>query len=415
MATVLLVRHGRSTANVAGILSGRAPGVDLDDVGRGQADAHGGTHRRRAAGGGDLQPSGAVPADGGDHRGAPAGAVRCGSSPTSPSATTGSGRAGRFVSSPRSRCGRSCRPSRPRPCSRAASRWRPCRPGRSRRSAGTTRRWRPSTAPARCGWRSRTATSSSPSSPTPSACTSTSSSASPSTPDRSRSSGTGPPAPRWWPPTRTRATSRGCAPPVRSATRRWVAAPGRDGSALLKWATCRHLVHQFDWPDRVVVGTVGQPGFPHLLPAGARRRSERERRAGEGAVRRARREDRRDPRRADGRRGEPVQRPRRHARRARRQRASGPARRGGVPRRAAAPGLGSVDRAGRRRGVPAGRGADGRGRPSRARCSWSGCPSGTARAFVERTRQVVRSGRPLCPSCGEPVDDDGHVCGAPAP
>lgn len=40
-------------------------------------------------------------------------------------------------------------------------------------------------------------------------------------------------------------------------------------------------------------------------------------------------------------------------------------------------------------------------------------PVGTARAFVERTRQVVRSGRPLCPRCGEPVDDEGHVCGAP--
>jgi uncharacterized repeat protein (TIGR03847 family) len=38
-------------------------------------------------------------------------------------------------------------------------------------------------------------------------------------------------------------------------------------------------------------------------------------------------------------------------------------------------------------------------------------PVGTARAFVERTRQVVRSGRPLCPRCGQPVDDDGHVCG----
>ena len=37
MATVLLVRHGRSTANVAGILTGRSPGVDLDEVGRGQA------------------------------------------------------------------------------------------------------------------------------------------------------------------------------------------------------------------------------------------------------------------------------------------------------------------------------------------------------------------------------------------
>lgn len=40
-------------------------------------------------------------------------------------------------------------------------------------------------------------------------------------------------------------------------------------------------------------------------------------------------------------------------------------------------------------------------------------PVGTARAFVERTRQVVASGRPLCPACGEPLDE-GHVCGAPA-
>jgi uncharacterized repeat protein (TIGR03847 family) len=39
-------------------------------------------------------------------------------------------------------------------------------------------------------------------------------------------------------------------------------------------------------------------------------------------------------------------------------------------------------------------------------------PVGTARAFVQRTRRVVRSGRPLCPLCGEPMDDDGHVCGA---
>ena len=38
MATVILVRHGRSTANVAGILTGRAPGVNLDAVGRTQAE-----------------------------------------------------------------------------------------------------------------------------------------------------------------------------------------------------------------------------------------------------------------------------------------------------------------------------------------------------------------------------------------
>jgi len=39
-------------------------------------------------------------------------------------------------------------------------------------------------------------------------------------------------------------------------------------------------------------------------------------------------------------------------------------------------------------------------------------PVGTARAFVQRTRQVVRSGRPVCPLCGE-LAGDGHVCGAP--
>jgi probable phosphomutase (TIGR03848 family) len=37
MATVILVRHGRTTANVEGVLAGRAAGVDLDAVGRDQA------------------------------------------------------------------------------------------------------------------------------------------------------------------------------------------------------------------------------------------------------------------------------------------------------------------------------------------------------------------------------------------
>ena len=40
-------------------------------------------------------------------------------------------------------------------------------------------------------------------------------------------------------------------------------------------------------------------------------------------------------------------------------------------------------------------------------------PVGTARAFAQRTRQVVRSGRPACPRCGRPIDDDGHVCTPP--
>lgn len=39
MATVILLRHGRSTANVSGVLAGRTPGVALDDRGREQAAA----------------------------------------------------------------------------------------------------------------------------------------------------------------------------------------------------------------------------------------------------------------------------------------------------------------------------------------------------------------------------------------
>ncbi len=37
MATVLLVRHGRTTANADGVLAGRAGGVALDQIGRDQA------------------------------------------------------------------------------------------------------------------------------------------------------------------------------------------------------------------------------------------------------------------------------------------------------------------------------------------------------------------------------------------
>ncbi len=36
MTTVLLIRHGRTSANTAGILAGRSSGVELDDVGRSQ-------------------------------------------------------------------------------------------------------------------------------------------------------------------------------------------------------------------------------------------------------------------------------------------------------------------------------------------------------------------------------------------
>ena len=37
MATVILVRHGRTTANASGLLAGRTPGVSLDEIGRDQA------------------------------------------------------------------------------------------------------------------------------------------------------------------------------------------------------------------------------------------------------------------------------------------------------------------------------------------------------------------------------------------
>jgi probable phosphomutase (TIGR03848 family) len=41
MATLILVRHGRTTANATGLLAGRAPGVALDDTGLAQARAVG--------------------------------------------------------------------------------------------------------------------------------------------------------------------------------------------------------------------------------------------------------------------------------------------------------------------------------------------------------------------------------------
>ncbi|MGW1816475.1 histidine phosphatase family protein [Streptomyces sp. NPDC002125] len=39
MPTLILVRHGRSTANTSGVLAGRTPGVALDERGAGQAAA----------------------------------------------------------------------------------------------------------------------------------------------------------------------------------------------------------------------------------------------------------------------------------------------------------------------------------------------------------------------------------------
>lgn len=39
MTTVLLIRHGRTTANASGMLAGRTPGIELDERGRAQAEA----------------------------------------------------------------------------------------------------------------------------------------------------------------------------------------------------------------------------------------------------------------------------------------------------------------------------------------------------------------------------------------
>lgn len=40
-------------------------------------------------------------------------------------------------------------------------------------------------------------------------------------------------------------------------------------------------------------------------------------------------------------------------------------------------------------------------------------PVGSARAFAKRTLEVVGAGRPACPLCGYPVDADGHTCKLP--
>jgi uncharacterized repeat protein (TIGR03847 family) len=40
-------------------------------------------------------------------------------------------------------------------------------------------------------------------------------------------------------------------------------------------------------------------------------------------------------------------------------------------------------------------------------------PVGTARAFAKRTNEIVGAGRPTCSACGYPIDPDGHICTFP--
>ena len=40
-------------------------------------------------------------------------------------------------------------------------------------------------------------------------------------------------------------------------------------------------------------------------------------------------------------------------------------------------------------------------------------PVGPARAFAKRTLEIVGAGRPICSICGYPIDADGHTCTLP--
>jgi len=40
-------------------------------------------------------------------------------------------------------------------------------------------------------------------------------------------------------------------------------------------------------------------------------------------------------------------------------------------------------------------------------------PVGAARSFCKRTREIVGAGRPTCPLCFAPMDPEGHICEPP--
>lgn len=175
------------------------------------------------------------------------------------------------------------------------------------------------------------------------------------------------------------------------------------------------LVHQFDWPDRVVVGTVGSPGsrsFYLQVRDGARSTSvglEKE----QSAVLAEKIDEILDALMTDeGNRfsvpadtpaelvdNDPLDQPVEEQFRA------------GLMRLGWDPSTAQVV-------VEAfpldetGESDDDEAEPEPSEMLLVRMPVGTARAFVQRTRQVVRSGRPLCPLCGQPMDDDSHVCGA---
>ena len=227
MATVILVRHGRTTANASGVLAGRTAGVRLDETGREPGGPGRRADRRGAAGRGRQQPAGALPADrpGGADAQAPHGD---GAAPLEVGRERGitecdygewQGRAAQGPGQGEALEHRAD-PAVGGGVPRRGVAARPCRPARSPPYAATTRRSRPRTARTRSGWRSATATSSSRCWPTRWACTSTCSSACTSTRPRSRSCATPPPGPTCWPATPTRATWPGWRRPKQARPRR---------------------------------------------------------------------------------------------------------------------------------------------------------------------------------------------------
>ena len=285
MATVILVRHGRTTANATGVLAGRTPGVRLDDDRRRAGRAGRRAARGGAAGRGGHEPAGAVPADG---AGDPGGRRRAAPSRSRDRARHHRVRL-RRVAGPRR--------SRTWPRSRSGDRADPAVGGgvprrrvdagdagpRGRRRTPPRRRGRGRARPGRRLGRGQPRRHHQVGRwPTPSACTSTCSSASTSTRPRSRSCATPPTRPyvlatnthagdlSWLAP---RAGRKGRRRPRRStdaAGRRGLPVPSRLPGAprVVAWP----LVHGFDPPERFVAGTVGPPGSAHVLPPGALRR-----------------------------------------------------------------------------------------------------------------------------------------------
>ena len=141
MATVILLRHGRTTANASGTLAGWTPGVHLDERGQEQA-ARAGERLAACRWPAGQQPARTLPGD-------RAGAVATAPGRREPRVRTDEALTechygdwqGRPLSElAKARCGRPCRPTRPRRPSPAASRCRRCRPARSTPYAGATPR-----------------------------------------------------------------------------------------------------------------------------------------------------------------------------------------------------------------------------------------------------------------------------------